>query len=118
MLASIPQLHYRAIAAFLLADSYAFRFVAVCIFFFQAEDGIRDYKVTGVQTCALPISLCLCASVTSVLSIITAIRFTFHASRSHPPAPPSPARKARSAAAGSASGYRIQIGRASCRERV
>src|SRR6266566_6044964 len=26
-------------------------------FFFQAEDGIRDYKVTGVQTCALPISL-------------------------------------------------------------
>src|SRR5256885_5241006 len=26
------------------------------IFFFQAEDGIRDYKVTGVQTCALPIS--------------------------------------------------------------
>src|SRR5205807_5899286 len=31
-------------------------------FFFQAEDGIRDYKVTGVQTCALPIlasSVCL-----------------------------------------------------------
>src|SRR5688500_10530751 len=27
----------------------------VIIFFFQAEDGIRDYKVTGVQTCALPI---------------------------------------------------------------
>src|SRR5256885_8722731 len=25
------------------------------MFFFQAEDGIRDYKVTGVQTCALPI---------------------------------------------------------------
>src|SRR3989454_7376123 len=25
-------------------------------FFFKAEDGIRDYKVTGVQTCALPIS--------------------------------------------------------------
>ena len=24
-------------------------------FFFQAEDGIRDYDVTGVQTCALPI---------------------------------------------------------------
>src|SRR5688500_20352643 len=32
------------------------------IFFFQAEDGIRDYKVTGVQTCALPIS---CTSVPS-----------------------------------------------------
>src|SRR3954467_7029918 len=25
--------------------------------FFQAEDGIRDYRVTGVQTCALPISV-------------------------------------------------------------
>src|SRR5256885_9875559 len=30
--------------------------ICVAVFFFQAEDGIRDYKVTGVQTCALPIS--------------------------------------------------------------
>src|SRR5256885_8890545 len=30
--------------------------IIVDVFFFQAEDGIRDYKVTGVQTCALPIS--------------------------------------------------------------
>src|SRR5918994_1040572 len=29
--------------------------LGVVFFFFQAEDGIRDYKVTGVQTCALPI---------------------------------------------------------------
>src|SRR5205807_6841145 len=29
-------------------------------FFFQAEDGIRDYKVTGVQTCALPIFIRAC----------------------------------------------------------
>src|SRR5207244_5356262 len=28
-----------------------------CVFFFQAEDGIRDDLVTGVQTCALPISV-------------------------------------------------------------
>src|SRR2546421_3254681 len=28
----------------------------VAVFFFQAEDGIRDLIVTGVQTCALPIS--------------------------------------------------------------
>src|SRR5690606_41062387 len=28
---------------------------ASCAFFFQAEDGIRDFHVTGVQTCALPI---------------------------------------------------------------
>src|SRR2546430_3305102 len=29
---------------------------AIYFFFFQAEDGIRDLTVTGVQTCALPIS--------------------------------------------------------------
>src|SRR5215213_7645575 len=34
-----------------MGDSVIFFF-----FFFQAEDGIRDWSVTGVQTCALPIS--------------------------------------------------------------
>src|SRR5437588_12945505 len=33
-------------------------FVFCFFFFFQAEDGIRDHCVTGVQTCALPISGC------------------------------------------------------------
>src|SRR2546421_4198548 len=33
----------------------------VILFFFQAEDGIRDLIVTGVQTCALPISSLLVA---------------------------------------------------------
>src|SRR5256885_13143069 len=33
----------------------AYRVLSFFFFFFQAEDGIRDYKVTGVQTCALPI---------------------------------------------------------------
>src|SRR3712207_7242079 len=32
--------------------------VTLLVFFFQAEDGIRDIGVTGVQTCALPISAC------------------------------------------------------------
>src|SRR2546430_13552526 len=32
-----------------------FNISTVLIFFFQAEDGIRDLTVTGVQTCALPI---------------------------------------------------------------
>src|SRR5699024_11521060 len=32
-------------------------------FFFQAEDGIRDRNVTGVQTCALPIFIIATASV-------------------------------------------------------
>src|SRR6266511_5767830 len=31
-------------------------FLIYFLFFFQAEDGIRDFHVTGVQTCALPIS--------------------------------------------------------------
>src|SRR5690606_4432458 len=48
------------------------------LFFFQAEDGIRDFHVTGVQTCALPISskygsfsirflLLMIASLTSII---------------------------------------------------
>src|SRR6266542_3701723 len=37
--------------------SFAILVLATCVFFFfQAEDGIRDATVTGVQTCALPIS--------------------------------------------------------------
>src|SRR2546430_4301345 len=38
-------------------------------FFFQAEDGIRDLTVTGVQTCALPICFgSACANVSSLSS--------------------------------------------------
>src|SRR5256886_8811684 len=41
-----------------LASSWGYRVVYVVLFFFfQAEDGIRDLTVTGVQTCALPISV-------------------------------------------------------------
>src|SRR5690625_7371369 len=36
---------------------YSFITFPLPFFFFQAEDGIRDGHVTGVQTCALPISL-------------------------------------------------------------
>src|SRR2546422_8561436 len=40
---------------------YLFFYLSYCFFFFffffQAEDGIRDVAVTGVQTCALPISI-------------------------------------------------------------
>src|SRR2546422_5117330 len=38
---------------------YGVVLLLVFFFFFQAEDGIRDVAVTGVQTCALPISLVL-----------------------------------------------------------
>src|SRR5437870_12349215 len=65
-------------------------------FFFQAEDGIRDGHVTGVQTCALPI--CSLAA---------------------PPAsePARPARESPPASRGAAT-VAAEIGRASCRERV
>src|SRR5437763_2249796 len=39
-----------------LAELHLWRRQVSC-FFFQAEDGIRDTSVTGVQTCALPICL-------------------------------------------------------------
>src|SRR5260221_7965059 len=38
-----------------LKDLGCFVWIAAFVFFFQAEDGIRDHCVTGVQTCALPI---------------------------------------------------------------
>src|SRR5256886_12770766 len=50
----------------------------LCYFFFQAEDGIRDLTVTGVQTCALPISLK--PSATLLVPILKAL--------SSPPKPP------------------------------
>src|SRR6266702_5134967 len=43
------------------------------LFFFQAEDGIRDGHVTGVQTCALPISLL--QNPTTSLSIVKLLYF-------------------------------------------
>src|SRR5256886_7694137 len=36
-------------------STLAICYIGFCFFFFQAEDGIRDLTVTGVQTCALPI---------------------------------------------------------------
>src|SRR5437016_8578555 len=42
------------ISAFVDAGSRGFGLLPL-VFFFQAEDGIRDWSVTGVQTCALPI---------------------------------------------------------------
>ena len=71
-----------------------------CVFFFQAEDGIRDDLVTGVQTCALPISLARlfklfkdkveCVLLNACYSEVQAAAIHQH----------------------------VEIGRASCRERV
>src|SRR5256885_3137657 len=46
---------HRVLQAWEESSATAAILVISCLFFFQAEDGIRDYKVTGVQTCALPI---------------------------------------------------------------
>src|SRR5688572_33435956 len=51
------------------------------MFFFQAEDGIRDLTVTGVQTCALPISSTDCQIPTSVLPTTIASMATRNESR-------------------------------------
>src|SRR5690606_40087042 len=72
-------------------------------FFFQAEDGIRDFHVTGVQTCALPI--CPSSSASSCIRCTSATTSSCGRTRTGsrcsacPPA-------------------RAKIGRASCRERV
>src|SRR5699024_11368013 len=44
--------------------------VCVLFFFCQAEDGIRDRNVTGVQTCALPISLVNDARVAAIRDVM------------------------------------------------
>src|SRR2546421_5821484 len=53
---SAPLLHYRPLRLAFRARAVRNSAYVVLFFFFQAEDGIRDLIVTGVQTCALPIS--------------------------------------------------------------
>src|SRR2546430_8000409 len=89
------------------------------VFFFQAEDGIRDLTVTGVQTCALPISespapLAMASAFSARMrgvslldGSLTRSRVKFCAS-----AMMRPFERPFSADA------RSEIGRASCRERV
>src|SRR5260370_7288206 len=45
---------------------------ALMVFFFQAEDGIRDSSVTGVQTCALPI--CVAGGVQYTIPVDEAVQ--------------------------------------------
>src|SRR2546427_2850987 len=60
--------------------------VIFLFFFFQAEDGIRDLTVTGVQTCALPISTP--SKTRNRPSSTSAARWS--ASRPRPALPPRP----------------------------
>src|SRR5256885_12690757 len=98
-----------------LPKSRVWRYV---FFFFQAEDGIRDYKVTGVQTCALPISAERCreehATRNGEAAEHAALLLFFRRR------PTRPGRSLRARRACRACGLRglDEIGRASCRERV
>ena len=55
MLMSFIQTSSVCFVILLLLLLLLFIIIIIFIFFFQAEDGIRDVAVTGVQTCALPI---------------------------------------------------------------
>src|SRR5699024_11387994 len=53
-----------------------------CFFFFQAEDGIRDRNVTGVQTCALPICpFCLLLAGAALCCRSSCSRYPFSCAR-------------------------------------
>src|SRR2546429_4591656 len=103
--------HHYSILSIYYIDYFVF------FFFFQAEDGIRDVAVTGVQTCALPISSSIrkflpgksCGTTASTAHMRGSIN--------------SPNPFVRHSWSAGTSGItipsaRFKIGRASCRERV
>src|SRR5690606_41000141 len=79
-------------------------------FFFQAEDGIRDFHVTGVQTCALPIS----EATAGPRGLPRKVTTTDNTTRSGPFIQVGPLRSRLHQVAEGRAG---EIGRASCRER-
>src|SRR5207249_9660150 len=91
-------------------------FISLSAFFFQAEDGIRDRNVTGVQTCALPISrrfLCFLA-----LILVLMVPISAHAQQwSGIIAPSRAANWSTAGVVGDIPSGSWEIGRASCRER-
>src|SRR5437016_8566918 len=100
---------------FVFSCLFLCEFVFFFFFFFQAEDGIRDWSVTGVQTCALPISTRSRSSTSFIAPLLPAGRC---GSRllipvSQIPHIVVPAAKTRFEPV-----RHRQIGRASCRERV
>src|SRR5690606_39293691 len=92
-------------------------------FFFQAEDGIRDFHVTGVQTCALPIlqasgmGQLIAASVSGAPESGSAAGALASLAGSPPPRKSGKPILARNPF-DSVTGPLDEIGRASCRERV
>src|SRR5256886_10947829 len=106
-------------ARFVIGGADGYKDLVPYVFFFQAEDGIRDLTVTGVQTCALPIYSgpprprrrrrhgARLASPDSARTMAT-------------PRPDAARRGPGTRSSGAPGGpaCRRQIGRASCRERV
>src|SRR5690606_39884058 len=82
------------------------------VFFFQAEDGIRDFHVTGVQTCALPILL---RCVWNFAAPPPGGRDALHA-RTRAEGRALLRQGAVTVGAVAASAVAVEIGRASCRE--
>src|SRR5690606_39902409 len=83
--------------------------VCCVVFFFQSEDGIRDFHVTAVQTCALPICAITKESGTALIFDEVVTGFRCH---------PGGAQAYFGVEADLATyGKVIEIGRASCRER-
>src|SRR5256886_9816666 len=87
-------------------------------FFFQAEDGIRDLTVTGVQTCALPISIASALLPWMVEPVNTAAAQTPPAQTPQAGGPGVPVTAATVDVADVPVFLNGKIGRASCRERV
>src|SRR5690606_40785860 len=85
------------------------------VFFFQAEDGIRDFHVTGVQTCALPISRDPCVERVARRAVD---RQATHRAEPDLLALMAAGLAARAVAGGELVQRRGEIGRASCRESV
>src|SRR5256886_3530518 len=92
--------------------------LSCCFFFFQAEDGIRDLTVTGVQTCALPILRggVLYMSVMRSPGTPKAVRRSLDSSTTTRIA--STRSTTHRSIRWARPGFRMKIGRASCRERV
>src|SRR5690606_40254749 len=86
--------------------------VSIALFFFQAEDGIRDFHVTGVQTCALPI----CSKVAISSPTIRLYAPPLPVTRRMPPLPSTISAPCSAAARPSTAAGSPKIGRASWRE--
>src|SRR2546430_3543831 len=89
--------------------------VIIVFFFFQAEDGIRDLTVTGVQTCALPISPSYPQAWYVLGGALESIERRQAVAFGEQPGEPV---EQQAVGRGKSSLVHQQIGRASCRERV